>query len=82
MKYLVPGHESKQRVELLLKFTNIRSENIKQSLIDHLVNGLPSQMAYAKHEVEQPHFSRALSRLEKVAELIEEAKELERENKK
>ena len=78
MKYLVPGHESKQRVELLFKFTNFRSDNLKQSLMDHLVNGLPAQMAYAKHEVEQPNFSRGLKRLEVIAELIEEAKELEK----
>ena len=76
MKYLVPGHESKQRVELLLKFTNIRSDNLKQSLMDHLVNGLPAQMAYAKHQVEQPNFSRALNKLNKVASLVEQAKEI------
>ncbi|MGB0895330.1 MAG: hypothetical protein ACPGUD_13055 [Parashewanella sp.] len=82
MKYLTQGHESKERIELLLKLTNIRSKAIKKSLISHFVDGVPARMAYVSQQVDQPNFARSKKRLESVASIVEEIKELDLEKQK
>ena len=82
MKYLVQGHESKQRIELLLELTNIRSEALKQSLMLYLVDSVIAQKSYIRAGVNQQNFARGLKRLEFVASRVEKIKELDWQNKK
>ncbi|MEE1981369.1 PapB/FocB family fimbrial expression transcriptional regulator [Shewanella xiamenensis] len=70
MKTLVQGCESAQQIEILLKLTGISSDNIKNALRAYLVEGFPASRCYARYEVTQQHFSRALINLNHKAELL------------
>lgn len=74
-KYLVPGAESLKRIESIFKLTKIRSEDIREAIIDHLVKGHAEKTAVALNGVDQSNFNRALARLNEAAEVIEEIKE-------
>lgn len=69
MKILIQGCESAEQFEVLLKLTGITSENKKNALRAHLVEGLPAKRAYARFHVTQQHFSQALKLLNKKADL-------------
>ena len=80
MKYLIQGMESELRLTTLLGFTDIRSKPTIQSLRDHLQANhlaLPDNLAAAKNGIELSNFSRALKRLNEVAEQYEELKSYE-----
>lgn len=77
MNYLLSGHESKERVELLLKLTKISSEAVQEAITDHLVKGLPENLAASLNDVQQPNFYRALTRLNEVACIVEEIKAID-----
>lgn len=76
MKVLVQGLEPKERVNLFLKLTRIDSENIKSALIDHLCRGLNGDDAAMLNDVPRQNFNRALKRLNEVAGIVEQIKEL------
>ncbi|MGI2192902.1 PapB/FocB family fimbrial expression transcriptional regulator [Shewanella baltica] len=69
MKTLIQGCESTEQFEILLKLTGITSEDKKNALRAHLVEGLPAKRAYARFHVTQQHFSQALILLNKKADL-------------
>lgn len=76
MKTLIQGCESAEQFEILLKLTGITSENKKNALRAHLVEGLPAKRAYARFHVTQQHFSQALMLLNKKADLAMQYAEL------
>lgn len=82
MKYLVSGLESKQRVELLLSLTKISSEALRDSIFDHLCVGHPEKDAAALNGVSQSNFNRAMTKLNDVAGIVEQIKELDWEHLK
>ena len=80
MRYLVRGVESDLRLTTLLSFTDIRSKPTIQALKDHLQANhlaLPDNLAAAKNGIELSNFSRALKRLNQVAEQYETLKAYE-----
>ena len=80
MRYLVQGMESELRLTTLLGFTDIRSKPTIQALRDHLQANhlaLPDNLAAAKNGIELSNFSRALKRLNQVAEQYETLKAYE-----
>lgn len=76
MKTLIQGCESAEQFEVLLKLTGITSEDKKNALRAHLVEGLPAKRAYARFHVTQQHFSQALMLLNKKADLAMQYAEL------
>jgi hypothetical protein len=77
MKMLVRGIEPQARVDLIMQLTKIGSENIRSALIDHLSKGLSENDAAMLNDVPQQNFNRALKRLNEVAAVVEEIKELD-----
>ncbi|WP_413473413.1 PapB/FocB family fimbrial expression transcriptional regulator [Shewanella baltica] len=76
MKTLIQGCESAEQFEVLLQLTGISSEDKKNALRAHLVEGLPAKRAYARFHVTQQHFSQALMLLNKKADLAMQYAEL------
>ena len=77
MKFLTKGLEPEARVHLLLLLTKIGSGNIKSALVDHLTKGLTENDAAMLNNVPQQNFNRALKRLNDVAGVVEQVKELD-----
>lgn len=77
MRYLLQGGESEARVKLLLKLTNIRSEDVIAALDDHLVKGVNDTMAAAFNGIQLSNFTRALAKLNEVAGTVEQIKDLD-----
>lgn len=80
MRYLVQGMESELRLTTLLGWTDIRSKPTIQALRDHLQSNhlaLPDKRAAIRNGIELSNFSRALKRLNKVAEEYENLKAAE-----
>jgi hypothetical protein len=77
MKFLTKGLEPEQRVNLLLQLTKIGSENIRSALVDHLAKGLTENDAAMLNDISQQNFNRALMRLNSVAGIVEEIKEVD-----
>lgn len=78
---LLRGYVSKEKLELLLKFTKISSEPAQDALEDHLCKGHPESTAASLNDISQSNFNRALSKINGVASLIEEYNQLS-DNKK
>lgn len=77
MKYLYKGSQSQERLDALLSFGKSTSEDIKAALSDYLVLGIGKTNAATLNGVPRPNFTRALKRLEAVAEKVEKVKELD-----
>ncbi|MCJ8350537.1 PapB/FocB family fimbrial expression transcriptional regulator [Moritella sp.] len=77
MKFLTKGLEPEKRINLLLQLTKIGSENIKSALVDHLTKGLAENDAAMLNDVSQQNFNRALKRLNGVAGVVEQIKEMD-----
>ena len=77
MKLLVKGIEPQERVNMVIGLTKIRSENIRNALIDHLSKGLSANDAAMLNDVPQQNFNRALKRLNDVAAVVEKIKEFD-----
>lgn len=52
MNYLLPGFESKRRIELLLSLTRISSPYVIAALTLHYTSALPAERAAARHGIE------------------------------
>lgn len=74
MKMLIQGMESELKINGLISFTDIRSEPVKAALHDHFVGNRTESGAAAKNFVAQPNLARAISSLNKVAEVYEQMK--------
>jgi hypothetical protein len=77
MKYLIQGGESAERLQLLLKLTNIESPDIVAALQDHFVTGHQDTVAAVRNNVKKSNLSRAIARLEQVTFTVEQIKELD-----
>lgn len=77
MNYLISGFESKERVDLLISLTKINSEQLKDSIIDHLCAGHSEKDAVSLNGVTQSNFNRAMKKLNDVAGIVEKIKELD-----
>ena len=75
MKCLYKGSQSQARLNLLVKFSKIKSDNIKSALSDHLVRGINKTAAAALNSVPNGNLTRALKKLEQHAQLIEQIKQ-------
>jgi len=80
MKYLLPGNESAKRVELLLSLTKMDSQPLITAINQHLVNGKPEKSAAILNGIPQQNFNRAMTKLNKIAEIVEQIKELDWEH--
>jgi hypothetical protein len=77
MNYLLAGHESKERIELLLQLTKINSDSVRDSITVHLINGFSESDAASIKCVSLSNFNRALARLNEVAGIVEQIKEID-----
>lgn len=77
MKVLIKGEESELRVNLLFKLTRLDSENVKSALKDYLVKGYEPDDAAMLNDVKQQNFNRALKRLNEIAAIVEDIKNLD-----
>lgn len=77
MKYLVQGCESAERLAILISFTDISSDDIKQALSDHYVMGLKASTAAEVNKVLRQNFNRAVQTLENATARHERLKELD-----
>lgn len=80
MKYLIPGMESKERIELLTSLTKIRSQSILRAVQLHFVSGLSVVRASARTGVDHSNLHRALREINQVAAIIEKIKEIDFSN--
>jgi len=71
--YLVQGCESKERVELILSLTDIRSDMAIRCIIHYLVDGWPKKEVSKVHD----HFSRDIAIVNRKAGIVEKIKELD-----
>ena len=77
MRYLFAGNQSKERFQLLLSFTSIRSADIVTALERHLVKGESIELSALMADVPKENVKRALDKLEIVAGNIELIKEID-----
>lgn len=77
MKYLVSGCESPERFQLLLSLTRITSEYLIAALHAHLVHGVSDVRSADINSVQLSNFTRALNKLNEVAGIVEQIKELD-----
>lgn len=77
MKYYVPGHESVQRVSLLLELTRIDSEDIKTGIRHHLTDGWSIGVAGFRAGVDESNLNRAISSINDKLIIHEKLKELD-----
>jgi len=75
MKVLLAGHETIKRVNLLFKLTKISSEDMRETIKDHLCKGHSESFAVGLNGVTQSNFNRTLMKLNEVASIVEEIKE-------
>lgn len=77
MKYLHAGAMCCDRLTWLIKLTSIRSEDIKEALMWHLVKGHQVETAAALAGVKSSNLVRAIDTLEVAAEAVEKIKEID-----
>lgn len=77
MNRLLPGFESPKRMALLLSFTRVKSRELVEALTLHYTTALPAERAAARCGIELPNLMRGQVRLEKIAAIVEEIKELD-----
>lgn len=77
MRYLIQGNESKERLEILFKLCSRLGENSKDALIDHLHKGHAEELAATMNGLSKSNFSRAINRLNEVAGMVEDIKEMD-----
>lgn len=74
MTYIFQGSQSVDRLTLLLRVTSIASPSIKKALHMHLVTGYDLTTSAVMCGVYKSNLSRAVERLNEVAECLEELK--------
>lgn len=77
MNYLLPGFESKRRIELLLSLTRISSPEVIAALTLHYTSSLPAERAAARHGIEVSNFMRGQKKLEQIAATVEAIKAID-----
>jgi predicted DNA-binding protein (UPF0251 family) len=77
MKYLIQGGEPAERLQLLLRLTRIDSVEVIEALRSHYIDGLSKSNAAAVNCIEKSNLTRAIQRINEVAEVIEKVKALD-----
>lgn len=77
MNYLLPGFESKRRIELLLSLTRISSPDVIAALTLHYTSALPAERAAARHGIEVSNFMHGQKKLEQIAATVEAIKAID-----
>ena len=77
MKFLISGSEPQKRVELIISFTTMDSEDMHQAIIDHLTRGFSISQSAKINGVAQSNLNRAMATLNVIAGKIEAVKELD-----
>lgn len=77
MNYLLPGFESKRRIELLISLTRISSPDVIAALTLHYTSALPAERASARHGIEVSNFMRGQKKLEQIAAKVEAIKAID-----
>jgi hypothetical protein len=77
MKYLIRGGESAERMSLLLQLTRIDSVEVIEALKHHYVDGISTKNAAQVNGITESNLSRAITRINEVAKVIENVKELD-----
>ncbi|WP_151173464.1 hypothetical protein [Pseudoalteromonas ruthenica] len=77
MNYLHKGQLSLERLELLFRLTKIASEDVRAALVDHYVRGMKQADAALLNNVPAQNVKRGAERLNQVAAVVEEIKELD-----
>lgn len=76
-RYLIQGHESSERLAILFDLAGRFGDNTKDALLDHLNKGHTEELSASMNGLTKPNFSRALKRINEVAGLVEQVKELD-----
>lgn len=74
---MLQGFETKERLNLLLSLTNIRSDSQKSALEQHFVNGLNFEAAAAIAEITASNFKRVVDRVQEVDSIVEKIKDID-----
>ncbi|WP_351122691.1 PapB/FocB family fimbrial expression transcriptional regulator [Shewanella sp. T24-MNA-CIBAN-0130] len=77
MKYLIPGGEPAERMALLLQLTRIDSVEVIEALKHHYVDGISAKNAAQVNGITESNLSRAITRINEVAEVIEKVKAID-----
>lgn len=77
MKYLISGSEPQKRVELIISFTKMDSEDMHQAIIDHLTKGFTVSQSAKINGVAQSNLNRDIIKLNVIAGKIEAVKVLD-----
>jgi hypothetical protein len=77
MNVLIKGGEPLKRVELLLKLKSFRSEDMKGAIKSYLVAGMGESAAAALNGVDRNNLIKAIAKLNEVALIVENIKEVD-----
>ncbi len=77
MNYLTRGGEREEVVRLLLQIPKVTSNNLKNAVVDYLVKGYSQSAAAILHDVQQPHISSLVKRLDGIYGIYGEIKAIE-----
>jgi len=77
VQFLFKGQEPAERVGVLLDLANLKSDDIKRAIHDHLVLGVSLSNASDAYEVHNGNVTRALKALNQVAAMVERIKEID-----
>lgn len=77
MNVLLSGHESLERVMLLLDLTNVSSKPTVKALTKYLVNGMPAEQVCALYSIDKSNFNRTLKAVNAKAQVVERIKEID-----
>ena len=81
MYQLIQGHESEERLALLFKLTKCSSQEMKAAVHCHLCKGRTEKDSAFLHDIPLGNLSRTLKRLNEVAAIVEQIKEIDWHNK-
>jgi len=73
----LPGMEKEKKIDIVISFTQIDSEEKILALKRHLVDGMPLAAAAVRYDTDVSNLRKALEVLEAAANKIEEVKEME-----
>lgn len=74
---MIPGMETKERLDLVISLTSIRSEAQQRALKSHFVDGVNSSACAALEEIPESNFQRTIDRVQAVDSVIEKIKEID-----
>lgn len=82
MRYLYQKSQCRERFDILISLTNIRSDPLHDALRMFLVDGMSESTAMLVTDITKSNFSRGLATLNSVAQRIERVKEIDARGRK